>query len=283
MNTRLITLLAAIGLMAACDNGGSGEGAVTFTTWGEEFIEEGIPPEDGDEEGFVDGWEVTFDRFLVSLGEIRVGNRDGNTAIVSGDMRLFDLVRPGPVQVERFENVPKGSWQEVSYAIRPADDLQIGNAAAADLELMTTNGWSLYVEGTAVRGGESRTFRWGFDTNTLYTTCGHEDFGTGITVAPGGDLSVELTIHGDHFFFDDLQGNEAELRFDAIAAADANDDGEVTLEELAQVDLDTLPEGTYGTGGASGVFDLRDFVTTLARLVGHFRGEGECTPVARTQ
>jgi hypothetical protein len=96
---------------------------------------------------------------------------------------------------------------------------------------------------------------------------------------------VQLTIHGDHLFFDDLQSPEAKMRFDAMAAADnlgiAGADGQVTLEELAAVDLTELPPDQYGTGGVGNVRNLRDFVTALVRTVGHFRGEGECSPQSR--
>ena len=72
---------------------------------------------------------------------------------------------------------------------------------------------------------------------------------------------------------------------DAIAAADKagilGADGQVTLEELALVDLTELPPEQYGTGGASNVRTLRDFVTALVRTVGHYRGEGECAPRVR--
>lgn len=97
----------------------------------------------------------------------------------------------------------------------------------------------------------------------------------------GGEARVQATIHADHLFYDDLQNPAARMRFDAMAAADANDDGEVTLGELAAVPLSSLPLGTYGTGSVANVDDLRSFLTTLLRALGHFQGEGECTPRAR--
>ena len=126
---------------------------------------------------------------------------------------------------------------------------------------------------------------WGFPINTLYEKCEHPDLGEGVTVPNGGEETVQLTIHGDHLFFDDLQSPDAKMRFDAIAAADKagilGADGQVTLEELALVDLTELPPEQYGTGGASNVRTLRDFVTALVRTVGHYRGEGECSPRVR--
>jgi hypothetical protein len=62
------------------------------------------------------------------------------------------------------------------------------------------------------------------------------------------------------------------LRFDAMAAADTNGDNEVTMAELEAQTIDVTRYNpspfTVSTMGA--------FVTSLARTVGHFRGEGEC-------
>lgn len=63
------------------------------------------------------------------------------------------------------------------------------------------------------------------------------------------------------------------LRFDALAAADANADGEVTLDELTAAPLDVRLYDPSGLGAVN----FGAFVTALARTVGHFRGEGECT------
>lgn len=74
---------------------------------------------------------------------------------------------------------------------------------------------------------------------------------------------------------------EAKIRFQALADADKNNDGEITLVELGMVDLTSLPVDQYGTGGASAVKNLHDFVNALSRTLGHYRGEGECEPHAR--
>ena len=95
-------------------------------------------------------------------------------------------------------------------------------------------------------------------------------------VTNGGNESVQLTIHGDHFFYDDLASEEAVPRFNAMAAADTSGDGKVTLDELGAVKLVDIDEGTYGTGSASHVDDLGAFVQALTATLGHYRGEGHC-------
>jgi hypothetical protein len=81
-------------------------------------------------------------------------------------------------------------------------------------------------------------------------------------------------------FADQLSG-DAKRRFDALASADTNNDGKVTLDELNFVQLATLPQGQYGVGGATAVKSLKDFVTQRSRAIGGFEGEGTCTPKAR--
>ncbi len=53
----------------------------------------------------------------------------------------------------------------------------------------------------------TKTFAWGFTNGTVYSDCVSEIDGKeaeGFIVANGGNEKVQLTIHGDHFFYDDL-------------------------------------------------------------------------------
>ena len=203
--------------------------------------------------------------------------------------KLFDMHAPGPKPVIAFSDLPGKAYTHVSYGIAPASgSTELGAGANdADKQLMTQNGYSIYVEGTLTKDATTKSFAWGFKTNTLYDRCEGEVSGKkteGVVVTNGGNDTVELTIHGDHFFYDDLQSPDAKVRVDAIANADADGDGKVTLEELGVVQLadpQKIPAGLYGTGSASNVNDLRAFVEALSRTLGHFRGEGECLARAR--
>ncbi|NRD47919.1 hypothetical protein [Corallococcus exiguus] len=263
--------------LVACS---SGQGNVTFTAYGEDFIEKEIPAS-----AFEDGWTVKYTRFLVKLSEVKVANHEGETAAEQTAAKVYDVHRPGPVDVAKFSDLAAEEWDEVSYAIAPVTNATAGNADAEDVTRMNTEGWSVYVEGTATKGAATKSFHWGFATNTLYEHCENEDISNGVTVPKGSTETVQLTIHGDHLFFDDLQSPDAKMRFDAIAAADSTGivgpDGEITLDELGLVNLTSLPSDQYGTGGAGSVRTLRDFVTALVRTVGHYRGEGECSPRVR--
>lgn len=259
-------------LLSACGAEDSGE--VRLTTWGEEFIEEGIPAAE-----FADDFEARFDEFLVVLGQVRARNQDHEFSVA--DTYLVDLTAPGPHELTT-RALPEGDWSEVEYGIVPieAETILHPSADADARDRMEAGPYSISVKGEARRGDERYTFDWSFGGTTRYTNCvqvvgGRQE--PGFRIGGGGRETVELTIHGDHFFYDDLAGDAA-LRFEAIADADADGDGDVTLDELAAVSLVDLPADRYGTGNFSGVDDLRAFVEALVSNLGHFNGEGHCLP-----
>jgi hypothetical protein len=264
--------------MALLGCSSSGRGEVAITTWGEAYVEEEIPAGD-----FEDGWTVRYEKFLVVVGDVHLaGGVDADRRSVLETSVLVDLHAAGPHPLGVLVDVPEGPWSDVGYTTGPvtAATTVHASATASDLTLMQTGGYSVYVEGMAERGAVIKTFAWGFTTHTRYARCvdtGAAQPVNGIVVADGATVTAELTIHGDHLFYDDLQSPDAQRRFDHMAAADANDDGEVTLAELALVPLANIPpgEGSYGVG-ASDVDDLGSFVAASTRSLGHLNGEGHC-------
>ncbi len=280
---KLTRILVVMGLLpwtlAACGSEDeAGEGSVSLNAYGEEYIEDGIPAS-----AFEDGWSATFERFLLVLGPIQVADEAAGTAGRIEEAVLLDLTRQGPHELGELHAIEARAWDDVGFLTQPATSSteRHASATADDLELMREHGYSVYVEGRAAREGVTKTFRWGFTHTTRYEHCVQVDTTgaesrRGVLVTDGGVESVQLTIHGDHFFYDDLSAADAVLRFDAIAAADADEDGEVTLEELDAIHLFELSEGSYGTGSASDVNTLGDFVDALTDTLGHFQGEGHC-------
>ncbi|MDC3955748.1 hypothetical protein KEG38_17925 [Polyangium jinanense] len=272
-------LCFAAALLAGCGaEEPAGTGDVAITTWGEGYIEEEIPASD-----FEDGWSIKFSKFLVVLGGVRIADDTGAIGAELKTTKIVDHVAPGVKPLVTFEDLEAKPWTNVSFEVRPAGgDTELGDGAtAADLDAMKQSKYAIWAEGEATQGAVKKTFRWGFGVPTAYTECKGEKDGretVGVLITNGGIDNVELTIHGDHLFYDDLQSPNAKLRFNALASADTDNDGEVTLAELAAkklVDIDPA-DGAYGTGAAGDVNDLGAFVTDLSRTVGHFRGEGEC-------
>ncbi|MFO0667587.1 MAG: hypothetical protein U0174_26785 [Polyangiaceae bacterium] len=275
---RTSSALVALLTVVACSSSSSdGEGTATFTTWGEEYIEREIPAST-----VADGWTIHYEKFLVNVGNVTVADANGNVAARMNGSKIFDHTKPGVKPVVRFANIAAKAWPRVSYEILPATATSDGSdVPPADKDWMVQGGYSIYVDATATKGTLTKKYRWGFKTHTLYDRCkgdlsGKETDGTVIT--NGGTDTMQLTIHGDHFYYDDLQAPEAKVRFDAIANADKDNDGIVTLDELATVKRAEIHTADipYGAGEEPNIVTLQDFVTALSRTIGHFRGEGEC-------
>ena len=230
--------LPVLSLLVAC--GGTGDW--TATTWGEEYIEEGIPAEE-----FEDGCSATFSTFEVEVTEAVLLDGNGDVAADAGPGR-YDVTDPGP-QTMGTAAAKATFYDSARFVIAPA------------------SGDAVHAIGEVTCGGETKSFDWSFDTSTTYL-CEPED----LTLAAGGSATTELTVHGDHFFYDGLE-EDAVVRGQAIVDADADSDGEVTLAELGAIDIASLG---YNVGPYSDVATLADFVTFLTRTLGHVDGEGHC-------
>lgn len=286
--------LFSLALISACANAdptNAGRGNEQFTTWGEAFIEIGIPANPDGQDGFIDGWSLHYDKFLVNFHEIVVADSAGNVAAKLDKPKFVDNTKTGRKTLTEFDGLEAKNWDKVSYQIKPAvqgEDIVAGDPA--DLAKMVQNGWSIYVEGSASKTDThglniKKTLHWGFKVATQFSDCHHEQDGKdtlGVVVTTGSTDVSELTTHGDHLFYDRLQASpdpaiQTALRFDQKAAADeapyGNGDGEITLEELCTEPIDVF---TYDPSGLNAP-TVGDFVIALSRTIGHYRGEGECT------
>jgi len=233
----IIGLVPAL-LLTAC---GSGDWVVT--TWGEDYIEEGIPAAD-----FEDGCSAVFDRFEVVIAEAALLDGNGD---VAGDVagRTVELTTEGPQGLGAVA-VSATHYDTARFVVASED------------------GPSVQAAGTVTCGDTAVGFDWSFDTDTTYL-CEPDD----LTVPAGGEATTELTLHGDHLFYDGLEAEDAAVRGQAIVDADTDADGEVTLAELEAVDVAGLG---YTVGQYSEVTNLAEFVTFLTRTLGHVDGEGHC-------
>ena len=238
--TRALTLSAL--LFTGC----AGEGSWLLTTWGEEYIESGIPAS-----AFTDGCSVVFDRFEVVDQELALLDGDGGVVGEIADSFVMDMTEPGPVELGSA-SVPATHYDEVGWRIGPTDDEPV----------------SVSIEGVLACGETLVSFTWDFDTDTTYH-CEPED----LTIPAGGSDETELTVHGDHLFYDSLEDPDAELRGQAIVDADADADGVVSRAELEGVSVAALG---YDVGSRAEVEDLYAFIAFLTRTLGHVDGEGHC-------
>jgi len=283
--SRGVTAMAVTSLCAiatACGGTDEGEGTVTITTWGESFIEDGMSsavfPKDH--------WSVKYSKFLLVYRSVTIADDAGDIVAQLPHPLVFDMTKKAtgnPKTLATFTLEAK-PWPNLSYQLGPiTDDAAPGDLAnGIDVALLKADQASVHIEGIATApDGTQKTFNWSFAPATVFQGCHGEQDGKdveGVLVTNGGNQNVELTVHGDHFFYDDLQSEQAVPRFQALADADANRDGEITLAELDAVPLYRVPsdQGPYGTGALGNVNTLGDYERTLSRTIGHYRGEGSC-------
>ena len=225
-------------LLSACS-----AGDWVVTTWGEEFIEDGIAAEE-----FEDGCSAIYDRFEVEF--VSAALVDTNDEIIADvPVTRFELTSPGPQQLGTA-SVSAATYERVYY------------------EIGSESGDAVSVAGSLTCGGVTVSFDWTFDINNRYRCLPLE-----VAVPADGEVVTDLTIHGDHLFFDSLEDEGAVLRGQAVVDADADGDGVVTMTELAAVDISTLD---YPLGLYTDLTDLAGFINSQVEKVGHVDGEGHC-------
>lgn len=251
MNRSLQQALAAVPcafVLAGCAPLEPGDWIVRI--WGEAFIEDSITTAGTD-----DGWDIAFSTFDVRVTDVSGLGSDGAQLVVTDQPTTFDLVEPtdGQGKLVGAVDATTGVVSDVRWRITPGSD-----------------GCGLRVVGTADKGEVNKVFDWCLATEVSYVNCGSSSM-----VEPALDGNTELTIHGDHLFFDDLVSETPNVAFDLLAAADdsGNADGYVDPSEMEATDI--TGEDRYQVGSAD-VEDLWSFVEAQARLVGHIDGEGHC-------
>ncbi|MDB4941954.1 MAG: hypothetical protein JWP97_1488 [Labilithrix sp.] len=283
MNLRLLPFLGAA-LVACAEPSHQEHGSLEITA-----------TSPGSNGGFAtaDGWNVKVSHLRVSLTELSVASVDGFVA-ASASPLVFDAAASGP-QTLLFAGVRTARpWENVTLRIGPAALVDgagpdpLGAVTAGDVDAMVKGGIALTLDAVATRGADSKALVWSFATDTRYADCAGEVDGAtrpGLLVTPGGKDTADVVLSSSVLFADHLDPAAGVLRFDPIAAADADRNGQVTREELAAVSLaplrGTFP-GAYDSRDATAA-DLDAFTAELTRrLVTSFRAKGRCvsTPVA---
>jgi hypothetical protein len=254
-------LLSAIGCGEDED---IGKGMLGVEIWGEEFIESGIPANE-----LADGWAINFNRFLINVGSITIAEDGDEPALNESGYRVYDLAATsGPELIVQIE-APAVTYDETYYRVVAATSASVaGNATEQDVQLMINSSYSVFVEGTANDATETVAFAWGFDNTTAYGPCQST-----AVLEKGAAASVQITIHGDHLFYDDAVSDEPSLRFADIALADSDQNGEVSVAELEAYGISTLPN--YGVGNLD-IDSLWDYIEHMTTTLGHIDGEGHC-------
>ncbi|WP_433927197.1 hypothetical protein AB3662_29400 [Sorangium cellulosum] len=287
-------MIAVLSGLLGCAGGesGSDQGALALRVSGEEAAKKGYPlMKNGHELAFVDGWTVTFDKFIVSLGDIELRGADGVEAFKDESVYVADLRRGDPI-IPVYEGLDARRWERFGLKILPAtlDAVNLNGVSQADIERMASNGYNYWIEGAATKG-DTYTFSWGLVNPTRNSNCTNGLDGTdGFVVKSHAATEAELTVHVDHIFWDTLGSEVADLRFDAMAAA-AGADEHIDFEELDAQRLSDLMDPGGGPlldeSGAPIVYNpgsipleartLKHFVLAASASQLHINGLGLCT------
>jgi len=278
---------AVLALAAASCSGGSGPGTAKIFVEGEDTITDGLKP-GSDLESIKDGWTVSYDKFVITLGNVRASqSKDPAMKLSDPKLQVIDmrsLPAAGLILAE-FTNVDDTRWDKVGYdqGYATSSSVKAAGTSDADFAKMTAGGFSLYVGGSITKAGRTVKFDWGLKSGVAWDDCGPASGDKGFAVPGGGTVQVKATIHGDHWFFNNFP--EGEEKTDRLAQwiADVDDktgkDGTVTVDDLQAVPAAMVfPAGTYSLQNPLGeaINTALDYVVTQARTIGHLQGEGEC-------
>jgi hypothetical protein len=246
-------------VLAAC----GAEGSWRTEVWGEPFIEQGIPAE-----AFADGCSVAFDSFVVVVsGRALVDDAGGVVASLDG-AGVYDLTASGPHEMG-VVSAPSGTWRGMKVTVAPEASAAAGNATADQVAAMVRREASILVQGTLTCNDIGRSFDWAFGTATDYA-CDP----TNLVIPVEAAATTQLTIHGDHLFYDSLWAEDAEVRGLALWEADADENGSITQEELARHEV--APYYPDGLGAFDDATNFERWLEVAAGSVGHVDGEGHC-------
>lgn len=255
-----------------------------------------------------DGWTVGYNRFLLTIGNAGFAESSSCADYYeSGYRRVLDPELTGPQKLSVIYALGRCDF---GFRVAGPDTNAIlgQGVSSADLAFMgapgndaysTNRGISVYAQGSATKNGVTKTFAWAFRLPIAYSRCADTDGGSGLDLGSGQTVAVDLRVHGESLFLDNVETRRAVMRFDPIALADdryGNGDGTVALSELGAVPLSDIAfGGSYsdpntsgdagnardasdaGDAGVTGRKSLEDFVyLALLPSVVRFRGTGSC-------
>jgi hypothetical protein len=289
MRRALVACAVAVAV-AACSNDastGGGSGNVQIFVVPEDSIVNGLRP--GTElENIQDGWTITYDRYLVAIGNFRARRTDTGDVLSDPTTYILDL-KGAPTSgyvTKELSGVAAVRWDKFGYDIpnAKAGAVPLAPTTQADADLMIGSGYSVYFEGSGSKDGKTITFKWGFAAGTAFDDCATADGIPGFAVPSGGTVQVKPTLHGDHQYFDNVtQGVEITRRLAQwLDTCDTDKNGELTLDELKRCDVvKALPQPPYDLTGVkdedrSGRLSVYDYVFSQMRTFGDYQGDGEC-------
>ncbi|MCA9694269.1 MAG: hypothetical protein KC636_32085, partial [Myxococcales bacterium] len=225
--------LALLLTLAACSSEGAGDGALDVLVEAEDVIIHGLQPGDGIED-IRDGWAVDFDQYIAVLGGVQLHlSTDETVEAEAPEIYAIDLTKIPAAGASQWtlEGLAEGRY-EFLYGLHGAGEAaQHESVDDADFAELQANDWTYLIAGAieqvggvscppaslasppagAVSAGMNRagdtcyanpaiSFRLGATAETSFGPC-EIDGVPGVSVSAGTVVTVAVTIHGDHIFF----------------------------------------------------------------------------------
>lgn len=284
-------------LTACVSEDTAGAGSLSLDVSGGAALREGFPYTEGDVTyAFADGWQLTFDKYVIAVGDVRLYEPNSGAEVASwAGPKVMDLAltATGSEALTIIEDLP-AKRLDFSFGFMAPTTLSASSSAETkDVQRMIDNSWSLLVAGEARHAATSRSVRFeiGLPVAARYYDCiNGKDTTLGVAVEANKTTGAFIYAHAIHLFWDTLGSGDEDLRFEAFAAA-AGDDNLVTEEELKAQDLTNLRDAKgdplldeqghlviYNDGGLlpPNNWTLYHFVRYAARSSSHFNGVGLC-------
>jgi hypothetical protein len=284
----LLPILSVVTIGCGDGTSSTATGNVQIFVEAESTIPNGLSAGMGDED-ILDGWNVKYSRFLITIGNFRAARSDGPETLTAPSVYVLDLmnVPAGGYVVHTWLGAEAVRWDRFGFDLPNAttESTIVAPTTEADKTLLVDNQASVYVEGEISNGMVKKTFKWPLPAGTSFDDCADENGLAGFAVPAGGSVAIKPTIHGDHWFFNSITaGAEITKRYaQYIADCDLDMDGETTLDELKAVTekggtktlAEVFPADKYNLSGVV-LESAYSWVLGQAQTLGDFQGEGEC-------
>ena len=219
--------------LLGCGDGG-GTGTLTVLLQAEDTITDGLAS--GMEgENIQDGWNVTFDKYIVAIGDIDVHlSKEEKVDAENEEVFVVDLAKvpADGLSLWTLEDLEEGSW-EFHYSTTAASDgaTHHDSVSQDDYDQMVDNGWTYFVDGTLSKEG-----------------------GVGESCPPGDHPPVG-GVDGDATLNDNVKGDDEDPCYEAT-----------NIRFTFGVTADTT-FGPCGIDGKSGVSIVADETRTVAATI----------------
>jgi hypothetical protein len=265
MKTRLFLISTFSCLLFGCQPAEEDKvGTLIFTANGEDFVRDGFISEDG--------WSISFNNVYVNIDSptaYQVVENTTNSALRHGGHphgeipegsahvsllgEYFLQLKQDVFEFGRMDNASIGNYNRLSFNIKKS-------TSDSDEIVSSYIGFSIILEGTAIKEDNTISFSVKFDEEMEYFDCGPNGL-LGV-LAENAQATAELTFHFDHIFGDIEEGpanpedinaiNYIAIGFQPFAdlATDGNldIDQETLSQQMAQATYQQLIEAIQTLG-----------------------------------